>query len=29
MEPWNKSGVYFFVLKTSNDKTIRKALMVQ
>ncbi len=27
--PMNKSGVYFFVLKTSNDKTIRKALMVQ
>jgi len=27
--PLNKSGVYFFVLKTSNDKTIRKALMVQ
>jgi hypothetical protein len=27
--PMNKSGVYFFVLKISNDKTIRKALMVQ
>ncbi|MGB7567843.1 MAG: glycoside hydrolase family 2 TIM barrel-domain containing protein [Chitinivibrionales bacterium] len=27
--PVNKSAVYFFVLKTSNDKTIRKALLVQ
>jgi hypothetical protein len=27
--PLNKSGVYFFVLKTNSDKTIRKALMVQ
>jgi beta-galactosidase len=27
--PMNKSGVYFFVLKTDNGKTIRKALMVQ
>jgi hypothetical protein len=25
----NKSGVYFFVLKTKNDKMIRKAIMVQ